>query len=401
MAKSTTKSGQAKTRKPRSDFPLFPHANGQWAKKIRGRLRYFGRVTEDPDGKTALENWLTQKDDLLAGREPMAKREGLTVGDACDEFLHAKRQKVESGELADSTWQSYQQTGKQVVRVLGRDRLVEDLRGADFDRLRSHFASKNKLVGLRNRINHTRIIFKYAYDAELIEQPVRFGANFRRPSAKNIRKHRVSRMFEAEELRVMLKNAGPTLKAMILLGVNCGFGGGDVATLPRAAVDLTTGWVTYPRPKTGAVRRVPLWPETVAAIEAAVASQSKPIGDHRHLLFVTEKGEPYEKGRSRYIAHWFRNFQEALKMYQPGRGFYTLRHVFETIGGESRDQVAVDSIMGHERGGFDMGAHYRERISDDRLLAVVNTVRDWLYAEPAGDDDGVGQDHIIPFRTVG
>ncbi len=49
--------------------------------------------------------------------------------------------------------------------------------------------------------------------------------------------------------------------------------------------------------------------------------------------------------------------------------FYTLRHVFETIGGESRDQVAVDAIMGHERG--EMAAHYRERISEDRLRALV------------------------------
>ena len=42
-----------------------------------------------------------------------------------------------------------------------------------------------------------------------------------------------------------------------------------------------------------------------------------------------------------------------------------LRHVFETIGGESRDQVAVDHIMGHAD--QSMAAHYRERISDERL----------------------------------
>ena len=33
-----------------------------------------------------------------------------------------------------------------------------------------------------------------------------------------------------------------------------------------------------------------------------------------------------------------------------GHTFYALRHTFETIGGASRGQVAVDAIMGHSRG---------------------------------------------------
>ncbi len=46
-----------------------------------------------------------------------------------------------------------------------------------------------------------------------------------------------------------------------------------------------------------------------------------------------------------------------------GVSFYALRHAFETTAGESRDQVAVNSIMG--RVDSTMASPYRERISND------------------------------------
>ncbi|MGA2059790.1 MAG: hypothetical protein ABSG67_04865, partial [Thermoguttaceae bacterium] len=70
MAKSTTKRPAGKPAKPRPDFPLFPHKTGRWCKKVRGRFVYFGKVADDPQGKSALNKWLDQKDALLAGRTP-------------------------------------------------------------------------------------------------------------------------------------------------------------------------------------------------------------------------------------------------------------------------------------------------------------------------------------------
>ena len=59
--------------------------------------------------------------------------------------------------------------------------------------------------------------------------------------------------------------------------------------------------------------------------------------------------------------------------------FYALRHTFETIGGESKDQVAVDLIMGHTDPS--MAGHYRERIDDARLKAVTDHVNQLTAAE--------------------
>ncbi len=57
-------------RKPYPEFPLFPHASGRWAKKIRQKFHYFGKTAADPSGDRALDLWLKQKDELLAGRTP-------------------------------------------------------------------------------------------------------------------------------------------------------------------------------------------------------------------------------------------------------------------------------------------------------------------------------------------
>lgn len=65
-----------------------------------------------------------------------------------------------------------------------------------------------------------------------------------------------------------------------------------------------------------------------------------------------------------------------------GLNFYTLRRRFEIVGGESKDQVAVDAIMGHADDS--MAAVYRQGvISDERLQAVVNNVRAWLWPSTA------------------
>src|SRR5204862_4977252 len=72
-----------------------------------------------------------------------------------------------------------------------------------------------------------------------------------------------------------------------------------------------------------------------------------------------------------------------------GLGFYTLRHTFRTVADESKDQVAVDYIMGHARD--DMASVYRETIADARLKAVTDHVHAWLFPPPKKDQPAANE----------
>ncbi len=107
MSKRTEKAAPVKPAKPYPDFPLFPHATRRWAKKIRGKFHYFG-PWDDPDG--ALQRYLDQRDDLHAGRTPRISAQGLTVRELVNRFLTAKKDLVDTGEIAVCTFQDYHAT---------------------------------------------------------------------------------------------------------------------------------------------------------------------------------------------------------------------------------------------------------------------------------------------------
>jgi integrase len=377
-----------KPAKPRPDFPLFAHAKGYWAKKIRGQLVYFGRW-EDPDG--ALAKYLAQKDELHTGRKPDVEKT-LTVYLLCAKFLTAKKDLVESGELSHHTLTEYAATCKRLIKRMGRNRLVATIGPADFERYRAVIAKGWGFYRIANEVTRVRTIFRYADDSDLIDKPVHFGQSFRRPSRKVIRSHRNTqgpKMFEPGEIKRMLAAAGQPLKAMILLGINCGFGNSDVGTLPMSALDLEGAWLSYPRPKTGIARKCPLWKETIEALREWLTIRPDHDSD---IVFVTKYGGTFARteGQATPKSSWadsplskqMRKLLDKLGI-NGHRNFYALRHSFQTVGDDSRDFIAVRKIMGHAMD-EDIADVYREKISDDRLRAVAEHVRGWLFAPTSG-----------------
>ncbi|MHB1423151.1 MAG: tyrosine-type recombinase/integrase, partial [Gemmataceae bacterium] len=350
-----------KPSKPYSAFPLTPHPSGQWCKKIRGKLYYFG-PWDDPDG--ALAKYLEEKDALHAGCKPRTDREGTTIKEMVNKFLNAKRASVDSGELAYRTWEDYKAACDLLTQHFGKGRRVDDLDPEDFGELRKKLACKWGPKTVCNAIQRIRVVFKFAVDNGLTDHLIRYGQGFKRPSQKTLRLERARKgpkLFTPAEVRQLLDVATVPVRAMILLGINCGMGNADCGVLPLSDVDLERRIIDIPRPKTGIPRRCPLWPETMGAIRAALDCRPEPEQEeHAGLVFITKYGKPWAKlTADQTLAKEFGKLLKALGINgKKGLGFYTLRHTFRTVADESKDQPAVDFIMGHEVP--HMSAVYRE-----------------------------------------
>jgi integrase len=380
------------TRPGRKRFPLWFHKGvGLWCKKYRGEFHYFGA-----DKDAAERRYLREWPDILAGRTTRQDANAITVGDLVNTFLTAKRDRVDSGELSPRTWNEYHHAAERIVATFGKGRAVVDLGPIDFGKLRAAAAKKLGPVALSKFVTLVRTIFGFAFKADLVPAPVKYGDEFDKPPMRVMRLERYvkgARLIPAADLCKLIDQAGPQLKAMLLLGVNAGYTQKDCADLQRASLAARPGWLEAPRHKSGIARRAPLWPETLAALAVVerVRPDPKDPAD-AGCVFITSHGrrwvryheqEPGDDGKERRglnldaVAFEFRKLCKAAGVTVRG-GPAILRHVFRTIADEVKDQPAAMLVMGHTD--HSISRYYREQIADERLQAVVDHVRAWLLA---------------------
>lgn len=289
--------GRSKPDKPYAEFPLTAHPNGQWSKKFRGRVVYFGPWD---DWQSALDLYLKERDDLHAGRRP-SRTEGLTLGEAMDRFLSSKKLLELSGELSHRSYLDYERTCDRVGQSISTKRVLSDVRIDDLEKLRADLGNgirgKLNVTTIKGDLTRARCLFLYINEFCGVTLPYR--KPLRSPKQVEFRKlanKRGPRVFDRKEILAMIDKASLDLRAMIYLGINCGFGNSDCGTLPFDKIDLDKGWHRYERPKTHNPRRCPLWPETVTAIKAAIAE--RPESD-LPFVFLTGRGSAGQKLRKR------------------------------------------------------------------------------------------------------
>jgi hypothetical protein len=124
---------------------------GAGRKRFASGFAYFGKIADDPTGAKALEQWLEQRDDLLAGRVPRQRGDGLAVGDLVNSFLTDRQRRLDAREITPRTFSEYYKSGGRVIAAFGRNRRVDDLAAEDFATLRAKLAKTRGHTELAER----------------------------------------------------------------------------------------------------------------------------------------------------------------------------------------------------------------------------------------------------------
>ncbi len=366
--------------KPYPDYPLFPHDNGHWAKKIKGKTFYFGRW-DDPDA--ALTEYERVRHDLYSGRTPAPHADGMTLKNVINLWLHEKAQRRDNDQLAADTWKEYRRVGKRIVDVLGDTVVATQLTPQDFTRLRDAITKGVAPKTGKGNVTKARVLFNWIFEAGYSPTPLPYRATLKAPSLSVIRRAKANKplkLFTADEVLVLISKASGYMHPVLWLAINCGLGNRDAVELKWDYIDLKKGWIAYARPKTGIERRAKLWGDTVDALKAW--RKLSPTSDY---VCCGARGQQLGTGSNNTpIPHLFDGILEAAGV-ATGRGFYALRSTYRTIADESLDAAAIDLTMGHAD--HTMGGQYRQKIDNSRLEAVADVVRKWL--SPSSSEPGV------------
>ena len=358
-------------RKTRSDkFPLTLHKTGQFCKKIKGKIYYFGT-----NKKAALERYLEQATDLHAGRNPILDptATNITIFALGNLYLEHQEAKVQVKELTARHYDDQINSLRMFVRFLGRHCQLDEISTID---LQNYKKKLQKAYGSAHRINLNiaimKAMFHWAKKNDVIASIPNIDAISK---VKVIQKERAT--FTVTQIDKLLAKTDGQMKAMIWLGLNCGFGCTDCAELKWKNLNLKNARVNFARGKTGVGRNLPLWSETMEALR-----EIPKVGE---LVFYTSKGNPWvrtiesvgKNGRTRYTNDnaVSKQFSKLLKKAnvktEKGVGFYTLRRTAATLAARSGDPFAVQRLLGHAD--LKMATTYVQNVSEQTDRVINNS----------------------------
>jgi integrase len=376
--KGETKNLRRKTTKDR-DCPLWLHPGGQWTRKIRGKFHYFGR-----DLDIALKRWADEKDYLLAGRPIPRTDSSPSVDQVCNAYLDMLRNKVRIGQMSAGYLDTQVRCCEMLVDTVGKQTRLHFLSETDWTKLWVHLAEGVAPTTLSSRVLSVRTLAKFA---SKIGPVVRVPDTFQVASSRQCDSYRAKkqdkRFFSKEDIHKLLANSTPAFKPILLLAINCGLPGSDIAEIQtdELHLDAQEVWLRITRTKTGTTRRFPLWPETVIAIKDYLKTKPLPLRQQdRDLLFLTGKRRSWRASSSGGgpTADCMAYLRKKAKL--PNAEFYSLRRTFATVASKTRDLPTVRFLMGHKVGQKDiLLKHYLAEPTESEIREVVNFVRSWLF----------------------
>jgi site-specific recombinase XerD len=212
-------------RKTRSDkFPLTLHPTGQYYKKINGKIHYFGA-----NKKQAVERYLEQATYLHGGQNfaQKASNGGMTLKELCDLYLEYQHSRVLSGDLSARYHNGQISPLNKLMSFLGKGRRIKSISTLNLQnykrKLQSAYGSAHRL---NLHIGVMKAMFHWARKNDILQNIPNIDA-----VSKGKIVHQEMCIFSAEQIKKLLYVANIRMRAMIWLGLNCGFGCTDCARL--------------------------------------------------------------------------------------------------------------------------------------------------------------------------
>ena len=359
-------------------------ASKLWCVKRKGRCYYLGTTEAE-----AVKRYERYKRRIEAGGAIPALGEDdetgdlLTVKDVCNRFLTAQGRRVDTKELSQRTFNDYLSTCRKLKAHANC--LVDDLTPEDFSKYRSVIAETKNIIGTGNEVTRIKTIFKWAYESGLLSQPMRFGPDFRRPKKNAVREHRYrkgEKLLSQQEILTLADESSVNIRAMVFMGINCGFLPSDANDMRIGEVDFKQGTLSDLRTKSKAIRFATLWPETIAALELALTRRAAPVdSDDQDRFFINpvdrKRYIPAKETEGNLISKRITATLQRIKCHVPGKSFSWLRHTFRTTANAVGDDVAARLIMGHTDDRID--DHYIHTIPIERVRKITDHVRQWLF----------------------
>jgi hypothetical protein len=128
-------------RKTRSDkFPLTLHRTGQYCKKIKGKIHYFGS-----DKQQALQRYLDQAT-YLHGRQSstqIAAKGNMALKDLCDLYLKYQYSRVIAGSLTPKHYNDQISSLGKLMSFLDQGRRIESISALDLQNYKRRLQKTN------------------------------------------------------------------------------------------------------------------------------------------------------------------------------------------------------------------------------------------------------------------
>lgn len=369
-------------------FPLYCHANGSFAKRINGKIRFFG-----PWGKgkgkreqlrlrrSAEQRYHAEIDSLRAGVADDDPAE-LTLKQLTDKYRALKFDGISKRRQREFIWLI-----DSLTALLGADRLVSSLRPDHFAEFRKELEGRSPSPEtLAVRIKCVRTIFNVGWQNMWFDSQVRFGEGFKLPSQDERNRHRHAvkrengdRDFTPEEIARQLEHAGSRrMTFCILMALNCAFGVRDLCVLTWA--DIRDGWYSSLRNKSALPRRAKLWKRTLDALDDYVENERLPPARDFHDYVLTN-----ERARCCTTETLGRQITRMLKRagcHRVGVSSYGWRRTAITAAYHSGDELAAKLMAGHAMN--DQTSQYVQAFPDERLEHVAMVVERQIFGQSGG-----------------